>query len=221
MKMRNIWFVIVASAVLTGCGEDKLESMKELPPEQTTTQTSSTYTGTTVDFYYVSTTRGPRMPSNQLDMPEFPEFDRFYSDDDLFGEEFRRLFGDTARNSEGEVTSDTEETMGNRMSESDDFTDTTVEGAFTEVSITRSDMPYDEMTVTAVHAFETPYYDSDLFEQPDVTMPSFSMDTTVTETVTTADETYDTADTFPDDAFSLNSGDFPQFPYDEFNKLFR
>ncbi|MGN1107067.1 MAG: hypothetical protein ACI4RH_10470, partial [Huintestinicola sp.] len=81
---RTVAATFAAALVLCSCSE-KPEPMRQLPPEQFTTGTSSTYTGTTVDFIYVSTSATPRRPTNEFDMPDFPEIDGDPFDDDFYG----------------------------------------------------------------------------------------------------------------------------------------
>lgn len=73
-----------AAVLLCGC-EEQYEPMRQLPPEQATARTSSTYTGTTVDFIYVSTSATPRRPTNELQMPDFPELEVDPFDDSFYG----------------------------------------------------------------------------------------------------------------------------------------
>ena len=89
--MKRFFSAVGAAVLLCGCGE-KLPSMPELPPERVIERTSSTYTGTTVDFIHVSTVPLPRPRSDGFDMPEFPEFDEA---DDPFDDRFYEMFEGT------------------------------------------------------------------------------------------------------------------------------
>lgn len=100
---RTVAVIFAAALALCGCSE-KPEPMQQLPPEQFTTGTSSTYTGTTVDFIYVSTSATPRRPTNELQMPDFPELEVDPFDEDFYGL-FTGEFRETADMNFPEITS--------------------------------------------------------------------------------------------------------------------
>ncbi|MCI7768598.1 MAG: hypothetical protein MSJ26_11550 [Oscillospiraceae bacterium] len=85
---RTVFAVISAALLFSGCGES-YPRMEQLPPEELAPRTSSTYTGTTVDFIYMSTRATPRIPTNELEMPDFPDFNGI---DNPFDETFYDLF---------------------------------------------------------------------------------------------------------------------------------
>lgn len=88
--MKKLLFISAAfSLILCGCGK-KTAPMEELPPERSRPKTISTYTGTTVDFYYVSTASTPRRPTNELEMPDFGTADIA----DPFDDSFYAMFTD-------------------------------------------------------------------------------------------------------------------------------
>lgn len=99
MKKR-ILSAAVCAVLLTGCQAER-HPIPELPPASTTVKTSSTYTGTTVEFIHVQTetTTEKKRPSDKLYMPDFPETD------DLFGESFSALFSSAQTYSETAETS--------------------------------------------------------------------------------------------------------------------
>ena len=85
---RTILAVMLVPLILGGCSENP-PRMEQLPPEELPPRTSSTYTGTTVDFIYMSTRATPALPSDELEMPDFPDFN---SVDNPFDEAFYDLF---------------------------------------------------------------------------------------------------------------------------------
>lgn len=90
MRMKKLMFIISAfSLLLCGCGKNN-QPIEELPPEQPRPKTSSTYTGTTVEFYYVPTASTPRRPTNELEMPDFDTADIA----DPFDDSFYAMFTD-------------------------------------------------------------------------------------------------------------------------------
>ena len=90
MRMKKLVFILTAfSLLLCGCGKNN-PPMEELPPEQSRPKTSSTYTGTTVEFYYVPTASTPRRPTNELEMPDFDTADIA----DPFDDSFYAMFTD-------------------------------------------------------------------------------------------------------------------------------
>lgn len=106
-------FVISAVLLLSGCSDNKLPPMKQLPPLDTTAKTTSDYTGTTVDFIHVEINE-PSLPAGSSDyfsIPDFPDFPVNDNGDDPFGEEFQALFTSvtaTPSVSDSEITSGTE-----------------------------------------------------------------------------------------------------------------
>lgn len=214
MRIGTVLSVFAAAALMTGCEAKHTEPMQELPPEEyAPAQTPSTYTGTTVDFVYVSTAASQRRRgANEFDMPEFPAADNA---DDIFGDDFRRLFGSTVRVDDQEVTASAEDTAGSGLSETDMTQAAPVDGAFTEISISMADMPYGEMTVTAVNIIDAPYNKTDTAETLPPEFNAAAAESARTETaVGSFRYDYDIADYMPD------SNEFPDFPYDEFNKIF-
>ena len=88
--MKKLMFILTAfSLLLCGCGKND-PPMEELPPEQPRPKTSSTYTGTTVEFYYVPTASPPRRPTNGLEMPDLDTADMA----DPFDDSFYAMFTD-------------------------------------------------------------------------------------------------------------------------------
>lgn len=109
---KSLLFVILSALLLSGCQDNKLPPMKQLPPLETTAKTTSDYTGTTVDFIHVEVNE-PSLPasSNFFSMPDFPDLDVDVVGDDPFGEEFQALFTSVTEApsaSDSEITSGTE-----------------------------------------------------------------------------------------------------------------
>lgn len=217
---KSVPIAFAAAVLLCGCGE-QYEPMRQLPPEQTTTVTSSTYTGTTVDFYYVSTSATPRRPSNELEMPDFPQLDGDPFDDSFY-ELFTGEMGETADISFPEITSMTipeadmpdfeenfSETMPSYESSDVRFTETS-ETTVTEAPEETSDTAAE--TVTAV-GFVSEAVPSEGAESADV--PS-----------ETAYETDRVSVTFPSsEKFDINQympseNDYPEFTAFDINGFF-
>lgn len=90
MRMKRFIFLLTTfSLLLCGCGRQNAP-IEELPPEQYRPKTSSTYTGTTVEFYYVPTVSTPRRPTNDLELPDFDAADMA----DPFDDSFYAMFTD-------------------------------------------------------------------------------------------------------------------------------
>ena len=214
-----------AALLFCGCVEER-EPMRQLPPEQFTTQTSSTYTGTTVDFIYVSTSATPRRPANELEMPDFPEMDG-----NPFDDSFYELF-----------TGNMEETPD--MGETPDMSFPDI----TSTDIPREDMPdMGENISETVPSYETADVrfteppETAVTEVPDetadtavetVTVGSFISGTGITEAaerVTVPPETsYETdgiSETYPSvESFDINdympsANDYPEFSSFDINGL--
>lgn len=80
MKKR-ILSAAMCAALLTGCQTER-HPIPELPPVTATAKTSSTYTGTTVDFIHVrtETQTEKKRPSDKPYMPDFPEAENMFDD---------------------------------------------------------------------------------------------------------------------------------------------
>lgn len=208
-----------AAVILCGCGEE-YEPMRQLPPEQTTTVTSSTYTGTTVDFIYVSTAATPRRPTNELEMPDFPGIDG-----DPFDEDFYELFtaemGETADIRFPEITSMT-------IPEADmpDFN-----GNYSETmpSYESADVRFTETSAAAVT--ETPPETDDTAAET-VTAGSFVSEKVPSESAESAavpsetayetdrfSETYPSAKSFDINEYMPSEFDYPEFSSFDINGL--
>lgn len=209
-----------AAVILCGCSEIP-EPMQQLPPEQTTAKTSSTYTGTTVDFIYVSTSATPRRPTNEFDMPDFPELDGDPFDDSFYGL-FTAEPGETADMSFPEMTSMT-------ISEADmpDIGDYLSE---TVPSYEYADVRFTETPETAVR--EAPEETDDTAAET-VTVGSFVSETkpaetnervsVPTETPYETDrfsETYLSAESFDINDYMPSEYDYPEFSSFNINGLF-
>lgn len=194
--------VIITLSLMCGCDSGG-DPMPQLPPPQTTVRTSSTYTGTTVDFIHVETS-SIRRPPNELDMPEFPEFPDMNGADDPFGAEFDALFDGTAAPVEfPQMNVSGADSAGDDLS--DTVQTTAVSELFSDISISRADLPYDEMTVTAVVSFDAPETVTDTSVRD--TEPETESVSVITEDLQTADtaESYDIRDFMP------SAADYPDF----------
>ena len=211
--------VFAAAVLLCGCTETP-EPMRQLPPEQTTAKTSSTYTGTTVDFFYVSTSATPRRPTNELEMPDFPELDGDPFDDSFY-ELFTGEMGETAEISFPE-TDPLNIPQADMPELTDNFSETMPPAVSSEVRIT-------EISETAVT--DVPEETADTAAET-VTVSSFpaERETTVgAESASVPQETPYESDrasvTFPSaESFDINDympseNDYPQFSLD-MNGLF-
>lgn len=209
-----------AAVLLCGCS-DIPEPMQQLPPEQTTAKTSSTYTGTTVDFIYVSTAATPRRPTNELEMPDFPEIDG-----DPFDENFYGLFtgemGDRADISFPEMTS-----MTIPQADMPDFADNFSETAPPSET---ADVRFTETSAAAVT--EAPPETDDTAAET-VTVGSFLTVTEISETTEKASvpsetpyesdgiqETFPSAESFDINAYMPSEKDYPEFSSFDINGLF-
>ncbi|MGN1100698.1 MAG: hypothetical protein ACI4RG_00800 [Huintestinicola sp.] len=211
---KAVIMAFTAALLFCGCVEER-EPMRQLPPEQFTTQTSSTYTGTTVDFIYVSTSATPRRPTNELEMPDFPEMD-----DNPFDDSFYELFtgdmGETPDMSFPDITSmdiprENIPDMGENISETMPSYET-ADVRFTETPETAVTEVPDETADTAVET---------------VTVGSFISSTGITEAaerVTVPPETsYETdsvSETYPSaESFDINDYMPSEFDYPEFSSF--
>lgn len=142
----------VLPLVLCGCSGNKLAPMEQLPPAETTVRTSSTYTGTTVDFIHVEPPHSPTLArGNSIDMPDFPEMPEFPTPDradDPFGAEFRELFTSVTTAVTPDYNVSGEDDPNDNFRGSDRVQTAVVSEAITSVSVSRADMPEMGTTVT-------------------------------------------------------------------------
>lgn len=215
--MKAIPITVSAAVILCGCSTAPAP-MQQLPPEQTTARTSSTYTGTTVDFIYVSTSATPRRPTNELEMPDFPEIDGDPFDDSFYGL-FTGGLGETADMSfpentsmiipETDIADITSETMPPWESADVRFTETS-ETAVTEVPDETSDTAAE--TVTAVNLISETEAS---WSAENVSVPS--------ETQYESDrvsETFPSAESFNINDYMPSGNDYPEFSSFDINGLF-
>ncbi|MBQ7783224.1 MAG: hypothetical protein IJ368_04565 [Oscillospiraceae bacterium] len=193
MNYRYAAFLFLPLA-LCGCSSEKISPMEELPPEQFPSQTSSTYTGTTVDYIYITTTSQPLPPSYGITMPEFPAITGFETVDDPFDEDFYALFDEVYPTETVTVPSMSYDTEGYNTIQVSDVFDHMTEAA----------MPSEEFTMTETLPISEniTLYD-ETYNAQTVTLPSmpdideFNMETIDIERYMPKEE------------------DFPPFPYDE------
>lgn len=205
---------MVTTAVLCGCEETpQIPDPDVMPRAQTITQTSSTYTGTTVEYVPSSSVQTRRRSNIDMpDMPDFPSGDML-AGGGPFGREFYELFG--AEYPDYSVAP--EDDGGEQLS----GTETSAPPAgFSDISVSREDVPEEAMadidgSVSAVRV-ENPFGD---FEMPDyefsempraVTEPADTAET-VTAGTMPATRGFDINDYMPDDI------EFPDFGDIEFD----
>lgn len=163
VRIRYLLAAVIA-LVLTGCEQKPRETIPTMAPPPEYTTTTNTYTGTTVDFIYMSTTGTTSFRNyDMIDMPEFPDLNGFELDmpdgmngADPFGEDFQALFRDQFPDMDlpdmngifeddpREQLSGAETTVGTGRDENG------------TISVSRADMPADEMTVTAINRLDLP-----------------------------------------------------------------
>lgn len=219
---RTLLAILTLPMLLCSCGEN-YPRMEQLPPEELPPRTSSTYTGTTVDFIYMSTRATPPLPSDELEMPDFPDFNGI---DDPFDETFSDLFtgemGGSYTISFPEMTSITvpeadfpdfsiNVSQSAPPSETADvrFTETS-ETAVTEVPEDTAETVTETVTVSGVFPDTVP---TESFES--VSMPS----ETPFESDRSAD-TYPSAESFDIREYMPSVSDYPQFSEIDISSLF-
>ena len=182
---------------LCGCSSDKLSPMEELPPEQFPSQTSSTYTGTTVDYIYITTTSQPLPSAYGITMPEFPTITGFETADNPFDEDFYALFDEAYPTETVTIPSMFDDTEGYNTIQVSDVFD----------YMTEAVMPSEDFTMTEtlpISENNTLYDEAD--EAQTVTLPPMP----------NIDEF--NMETFDIDRYMPKEEDFPSFPYDELNE---
>lgn len=208
-----------AAVLLCGCGE-QYEPMRQLPPEQTTSRTSSTYTGTTVDFYYVSTSATPRRPTNGLEMPNFPEIDGDPFDDSFY-ELFTSEMGQTnisfpeitsmtiPKADMPEISADLSDTMPPYESADVRFTETSVT-AETEVPEETYDTAAETVTVGSFVSEKTPSESAESASVPSETAYE-------TDRISV---TFPSSEKFDINEYMPSGKDYPEFSKIDINGLF-
>lgn len=199
------------AVILCGCSE-QYEPMRQLPPEQTTLRTSSTYTGTTVDFIYVSTSATPGRPTNEFEIPDFPELDGNPFDDSFYG-----LFTDE---------------LGKRADMSlPEFTSMTIPSADMNTEPSETIPSYESADVRFTETSETAVTDAPLETDETaaetVTVGSFFSEKAVSESAESADVPSETAyetdrfsETYPSsESFDIKEYMPSQFDYPEFSSI--
>ncbi len=212
MKVRLLYAVIISSVIMCGCDSDKREPIPELPPAETTRESDIEYTGTTVDFIHVETS-GRGMPSTDIDMPEFPDFPSMDDSDNPFDEEFYAMFNETVSMPVfPDMTAETEDDAEDNLYESDSPVTTAVTEYFSEISVSRADMPEDEMIVTAIVRFDPPETQTDR-----VYATSGPYETGLSQQYEDRYQTADTAESYNIDEFMADAWDYPDFHEAEFD----
>ncbi len=206
--MKKALIISLMLMLMCGCGSDG-EDEQTFPVLETVTfppRTSSTYTGTTVDFIYAETQRTVRRPSAntfpafpEMDMPEMPDFPTETADfygENPFDEEFYAMF--TAPETMPVFSSETTPTATGES-----FTEIEAHTA-TVTAVIEATEPIDETTVR-----------TDSYQLPDVTWDT--TDTTYSETMANIPieqtEYIDTVtvESFDIDEFMPRPQDYPDF----------
>ena len=219
---RELFAVMLVLLLFCGCGED-YPRMEQLPPEELPPRTSSTYTGTTVDFIYMSTRATPRLPSNELEMPDFPDFNGI---DNPFDDTFSDLFGNEMGES---VTVSFPEMTVITVPEAE-FPDFSINRSETSPPSQTADVRFTETSETAVT--EVPEETAETVTETASVSGAFP-ETDRRETIDeftipseTAYESDGSSDTYPSaESFDINdhmpsANDYPQFESFDINSYF-
>ena len=166
-KMKKIVSALITvSLLLCGCGES-YPRMQQLPPESFPAHTSSTYTGTTVDFVYVSTKPTPKLPSKEFEMPEFSDINGIENPfDETFSDLFTSAAGETVSVSFDDISYDNDPISETSAGASSSDTETAVTAAPEDPSdtVTETVSVSDQITVSeqtqVSERFLTPYSES-------------------------------------------------------------
>ena len=217
-KKPAIFFAaVMTAAALTACEEPpKLPPSENMQLVTTPARTSSTYTGTTVE-YVPSTSAAQRR--NNLDMPDMPDFPDMNMEaaDNPFDSDFYALFGNN--NAEyPDYSVAPEDDSGEHLPASE----TSVPFAEPDdISVSREDVPDEAMT----NITETPVTARVETAFPGAQMPDFTfsypVETTVTavppETLTTTGGTFPQTEPFDIRDYMPAMDDFPDFGEIEFD----
>lgn len=217
IKKSVIFFAaVMTAAALTACKETPtLPSTDNLHLVTTPARTSSTYTGTTVEYVPSTSAAQRRNSPNMPDMPDFPDMDMGAADNP-FDSDFYALFGNNSAEYP-DFSAAPEDDSGDHLPASE----TSVPFAEPDdISISREDVPDEAMTnmtepVTA--RVETAFPGA---QMPDFTF-SYPVETTVTavppETLTTTGGTFPQTEPFDIREYMPSMEDFPDFGDIEFD----
>lgn len=217
---KTVLAVLSAGVLLCGCKEERAP-MQQLPPEHTTAKTSSTYTGTTVEFIYVSTSVTPRRPTNALEMPDFPEIDGDPFDDSFYGL-FTEGAGEQAEVSFPKISS-INIPNADIPDIADNFSETmppyeTADVRFTESSETAVTEAPDETADTAAETVTVGSFASET--NPSERTERASVPSETPYETDTASVTFSSAKSFDIKEYMPSQNDYPEFSSFDINGLF-
>ncbi len=203
----------------SGCGGSGIEPMKSLPPAELTEHSYPVYTASTdTDGMYIASQTVPAAPSDDLEMPDFPDIDNPINDID-----FDRMFDDMP----------SELTAGLPLQTEASDSSAEMPPEITEAAVSEE---YSTATVTAYA--EIPEYnmdeaviaDSEPFDVNDFTADTYNFsENTISESIisdTSAPYSFDkdrteTIDTYG--SFNFDTpfpDDFPDFPDIDFDDYY-
>lgn len=215
-KPAAFFAAIMTAAALTACKETPtLPSTDNMHLVTTPARTSSTYTGTTVEYVPGVTAGSRRNNLDMPDMPDFPDMDMGAADNP-FDSDFYALFGNNSAEYP-DYSAAPEDDSGEHLPASETsvpYTDPD------DISVSREDIPDEamtNMTEPATARVETAF--------PGVQMPDFTFsypaETTVTavppETLTTTGGTLPQTEPFDIREYMPAMNDFPDFGEIEFD----
>lgn len=219
-KAVMIFFACIITAALTACKETpRLPPSENMPRMTTESRTSSTYTGTTVEYIPTSPTAARRNSFDMPDMPDMPEFPDIdmQAADNPFGSEFYAMFGGNGAEYPDFFVS-TEDDSGEHLPSSE--TSVPYSSGGDDISVSREDVPDEamtRMTEPGTAKVETAFPG---FTMPDYTF-SYPVETTVpavsAETVTAVCGTLPQTEGFDIRDYMPSPADFPDFGDIEFD----